>query len=43
VQDVKAGLEPHFVERYEQIFELAFKQLPPGKQQQQEGWTAAAA
>lgn len=41
-QDVKAGLEPHFVERYEQIFELAFQQQPPGKQQQQAETATAA-
>ena len=26
VQDVKAGLDPHFVDRYEQIYRLAFPQ-----------------
>jgi hypothetical protein len=26
LQDVKAGLDPHFVDRYEQIYCLAFPQ-----------------
>lgn len=28
MQDVKAGLEPHFVDHYSQIYHLAFQAQP---------------
>jgi hypothetical protein len=43
LQDVKAGLEPHFVDSYQQIYQLAFQEPPsPSSNQQQEAAAAAA-
>lgn len=28
LQEVRSGLEPHFVEEYDQVFALAFPDLP---------------
>lgn len=43
MQDVKAGLAPHFVDRYEQIYELAFGGQQAAQQAEREPAAATAA
>lgn len=35
--DLKQGMTPHFVDSYEQVFDLAFPDAPAAQQQQQPG------